>query len=94
MCIRDSPGSVENVAAVVDITRDAIDFYESMEGMRVAVRDARVVGPTASFGEIPVIPGQTASAPWSSVGGVVYGSYRSPTAMRAQLCLLYTPRCV
>ncbi|MBK7610355.1 MAG: lamin tail domain-containing protein [Actinomycetales bacterium] len=80
-----NPGSVENASAVVDITRDAIDFYESMEGMRVAVRDARVVGPTASFGEIPVIPGQTASAPWSSAGGVVYGSYTSPNAMRVQL---------
>ena len=81
-----SPGSVENASAVFDVSRDAIDFYESMEGMRVAVRDARVVGPTASFGEIPVVPGH---APLdglvSSAGGVVYGSYATPNAMRVQL---------
>ena len=80
------PGSVENAAAVFDMARDAIDFYESMEGMRVAVRDARVVGPTASFGEIPIVPGSVTGAPLtSSAGGVVYGSYDTPNAMRVQL---------
>ncbi len=79
------PGSVEYASAVFDVTRDAIDFYESMEGMRVAVRDARVVGPTASFGEIPVVPGGATGALVSSAGGVVYGSYATPNAMRIQL---------
>ena len=32
-------------------TRSALDFWESREGMRVEVDDARVVGPTDSFGE-------------------------------------------
>ena len=32
-------------------TRSALDFYESVEGMRVEVDDARVVGPSNSFGE-------------------------------------------
>lgn len=81
------PGSVET-GGVFDVTRDAIDFYESLEGMRVAVRDAQVVGPTASFGEIPVVPGQPdaiGGALRSSAGGVVYGSYAMPNAMRVQL---------
>ncbi len=63
--------------------RDAIDFYESLEGMRTAVRDARVVGPTASFGEIPVVPAGTPAT--SSAGGVRYGSYGTPNAMRIHL---------
>ena len=32
-------------------TRSALDFWESREGMRVEVDDARVVGPSNSFGE-------------------------------------------
>ncbi len=32
-------------------TRSALDFYESLEGMRVQVNNARVVGPSNSFGE-------------------------------------------
>ncbi len=31
--------------------RSALDYYESIEGMRVEVDDARVVGPSNSFGE-------------------------------------------
>ena len=36
---------------------DGLDFYESLEAMRVEVRDAVVVGPTNDFGEIPVLAG-------------------------------------
>jgi uncharacterized protein len=32
-------------------SRSALDFYESVEGMRVEVDNARVVGPSNSFGE-------------------------------------------
>jgi hypothetical protein len=32
-------------------TRSALDYYESIEGMRVEVDNARVVGPSDSFGE-------------------------------------------
>ncbi|GAB3609499.1 hypothetical protein GCM10027414_16240 [Humibacter ginsengiterrae] len=32
-------------------TRSALDFYESVEGMRVQVDDARVVGPSDKYGE-------------------------------------------
>jgi predicted extracellular nuclease len=32
-------------------TRSALDFYESVEGMRVQVDNARIVGPSNSFGE-------------------------------------------
>ena len=38
--------------AVFDPGEDGIDFYESLEGMRVTVRDAVAVSPTSRFGEI------------------------------------------
>jgi uncharacterized protein len=81
------PGSVEYSDAPFRPDVDAIDFYESMEGMLVAVRDAQVVGPTARFGEIPVVPGQLAAgdAVRSARGGVVYSGYDHPNAMRVQL---------
>ena len=48
---------------------DGIDFYESLEGMLVQVDEAQVVGPTNSFGELPVV---TAGAgPRTTRGGVV-----------------------
>ncbi len=88
------PGSVENASAPFRPITDAIDFYESLEGMRVAVRDAQVVGPTASFGEIPVLPGTltAANAVRSPRGGVVYSGYGNPNAMRVQLDDALIPR--
>ncbi|HRW02253.1 MAG TPA: nuclease, partial [Tetrasphaera sp.] len=50
----DDPKNVEYSGAAFLPERDAIDFYESLAGMCVGVRDAEVVGPTASFAEIPV----------------------------------------
>jgi predicted extracellular nuclease len=44
-------------------SRSALDFYESIEGMRVEVDNARVVGPSDSFGEqyITTKPAQNTS---------------------------------
>ena len=42
-------GNIEKTP--ITLTRSALDFYESVEGMRVEVDDARVVGPSDSFGE-------------------------------------------
>jgi uncharacterized protein len=80
-----NPLNVEYTQAIFRPATDAIDFYESLEGMRVAVRDARVVGATKSFGEITVVPGQKVDAVTSSRGGVVYSGYDHPNAMRVQL---------
>lgn len=41
---------------------NAIDYYESLEGMRVQVMGAVAVGPTNSFGEIPVLADDAAAA--------------------------------
>jgi uncharacterized protein len=60
---------------VFDPKQDGIDFYESLEGMRVEVLEAVVSGPTDDFGsnrEIPVLPslGLGASVR-TSRGGIV-----------------------
>ncbi|HEY8619291.1 MAG TPA: lamin tail domain-containing protein [Dermatophilaceae bacterium] len=77
--------NVEDLAALFRPTTDAIDFYESLEGMLATVRDAKVVGATKSFGEMTVIPGQNVDAIITPRGGVLYSGYDHPNAMRVQL---------
>lgn len=50
----DASGDVET-SGVFEPAADGIDFYESLESMRVQVNKAHVVGPTNDFGEIPVV---------------------------------------
>jgi predicted extracellular nuclease len=67
----DSLGDVE-VSSIFDPDEDGIDFYESMEGMLVRVNSPLVVGPTASFGEIPVVGDEGLFAgPRTARGGVL-----------------------
>ncbi len=67
----DATGSVE-ASGVFDPAQDGIDFYESVEAMRVQVNDAQVVGPRNQFGEIPVVGDDSATAGVDTVrGGVV-----------------------
>ena len=51
----DAGGNIEKSNAF-DPIKDGIDFWESMEGMRVEVERAQVVGPTNRYGEVPVVP--------------------------------------
>ena len=53
----DATGSVET-SGIFDPAADGIDFYESLEGMRVQVNQALAVGPRNGFGEIPVVGDQ------------------------------------
>ncbi len=80
-----NPLNVEYTRALFRPNTDAIDFYESLEGMRVAVRNAKVVGATKSFGEMTVVPGQNVNAINTPRGGVLYSGYNHPNAMRIQL---------
>ena len=80
-----NPKNVESPGALFRPDVDAIDFYESLEGMRVAVRNARVVGATKSFGGMTVVPGQAATTGTTVRGGVLYSGYDRPNAMRVQL---------
>jgi uncharacterized protein len=67
----DASGSVET-SGVFDPSQDGIDFYESLESMRVQVNDPVAVGPTNAFGEIPIVGDDSAQAGIDTVrGGVV-----------------------
>jgi predicted extracellular nuclease len=50
------PDNSVETSGAFDPATDGIDFWESMEGMRVGIVDAQVVGPTSNFGELPVVP--------------------------------------
>jgi predicted extracellular nuclease len=68
----DGVSDVEMAAATFSPDSDGIDFYESLEAMRVEIRDAVVVGPTNSFNEIPVLAGGGVGAGLRTArGGVV-----------------------
>ena len=68
----DSTSTVEANDAVYDPAEDGIDFWETMEGMRVAVADAVAVGPTNDFGEIAVISQlQTGTGEFTARGGLI-----------------------
>ena len=69
-------------AGSYDPDRDAVDFYESLEGMLVEVRDAAVVGPSNDFGELVVVPGKLKGLPRTRAGGVRYASYTTPNTQR------------
>jgi uncharacterized protein len=72
----DAAGDVESGASAFDPTRDGIDFYESLEGMRVRIDEARAVGPTMRFsGRAPelvvVANGGAGFGPFTSRGGLL-----------------------
>lgn len=77
----DATGSVEDSGAF-DATGDGIDFWESMEGMLVELRDAQAVGPTNGFGELPVVTG--AASVRTARGGIAV----SPTDFNPERLLL------
>jgi len=65
-------GNVENPGNEFDLEQNGLDFYESLEGMRVEVNDAVVVGPTNNFGEVYVLADNGANATGrSDRGGIV-----------------------
>jgi predicted extracellular nuclease len=71
-----------------DPTDDAIDFYESLEGMILRIdAGSAVVGPTKSFGEITVLPngGSWATGLRTPRGGILLGGYTDPNPERVQV---------
>ena len=57
----DALGDVET-SGVFDPAYDGLDFWESLEGMRVQVDNPVAVGPTHPFGETPVVGDDGANA--------------------------------
>ena len=52
----DANGDVETTETVFDPANDGLDFWESLEGMRISITNPQVVGPTNRFGETSVVP--------------------------------------
>jgi predicted extracellular nuclease len=68
----DASGSVET-SGVFDPSSDGLDFYESLEAMRVQVNGAVALDAT-EFGETPVLADNGAGAgPRTARGGILYG---------------------
>jgi uncharacterized protein len=72
----DAIGDVESVPNTFDIETDGLDFYESLESMRVQVSNVVAVGPTQSFSgtskELPVLLDDGAGAgPRTPRGGII-----------------------
>ncbi|WP_211659197.1 endonuclease/exonuclease/phosphatase family protein [Phytoactinopolyspora halophila] len=57
----NAPGDVETSDVFEPVT-DGLDFWESLEGMRLEIDDAVAVGPTDSFGDVPVLARDGAGA--------------------------------
>ena len=67
----DATGDVET-SGTFQPTTDGLDFYESLEGMRVQVNNPVAVGPSNTFGEIPVLADNGSGAGVrTSRGGIV-----------------------
>ena len=73
----DGAGNVENQPpATFDAATDGIDFYESLEGMRVQVNNARVVGqpmPLGKPGLLAIMEPVAARLPRVAVLSLPYG---------------------
>lgn len=69
----DAAGNVET-SGTFDPATDGIDFYESLEGMRVQVNNARVTGPTARFGTQPTSNAEIYLVPDNGTGASVLTS--------------------
>src|SRR5262245_351079 len=64
-------GDVELPTCTFDPANDGIDFWESLEGMRVRINNALATGPTNGFGEISVVADMGVNAgPRTVRGGV------------------------
>jgi len=66
----------DDALTLFDPVADGLDFFESLEGMRVMLRAPRVVGPTAAFGASTVVVGAAARGAGLSQRGVLSLSAR------------------
>lgn len=77
-------GNVET-SNTFDPASDGIDFYESLEAMRVQVNNPRVVGPTNNYMEIFVVPdGGVWAGTFTPRGGLIY-TYADGNPERVQI---------
>src|SRR5262249_51903891 len=66
----DATGDVET-SGVFDPAQDGLDFWESLEGMRVVIQTPVAVGPATQFGEIPVVADDGTAGLRTPRGGII-----------------------
>jgi hypothetical protein len=88
----DATGSVET-SGVFDPATDGIDFYETLESMRVQVNNPVVVGPRNNFGELVVLADNGAGAGVRTTRGgiVIRATDFNPERIMLDDALMATP---
>lgn len=70
----DARGNVEQPGVLFDPEQDGLDFWESLEGMLVAVPDGLVIAPKGEHGEVPiVVAGGAGATTLTGRGGIAIG---------------------
>ena len=68
---------------VLDIKNNAMDYYESLEGTLVKIKDPVITGFKEKYGDITVVPSNGMYAETRSInGGVVYNNYEKEQTQR------------
>ena len=68
-------GAIDGPAHVPDPGRYSLDFYETLEGMRVVLGDAQAIGPRNSYGEVAVAADLARTMPLANArGGATTGA--------------------
>jgi hypothetical protein len=75
----------DDALAVFDPDQDALDFWESLEGMRVELGGGVVSGPTLAYDELALLPDDLAGAPRSVAGGALLAGETAPPLARVLL---------
>ncbi len=68
--LRNFPEAVKKPESPFDPDLNAMDFWESLEYMRVVIRDPMVVGPRSPYHEIAVCPAGAGKGPVTRRGGL------------------------
>jgi predicted extracellular nuclease len=71
------PEVIKQPGSSFDPAKYAMDFWESMEHMRVVILNSTVVGPSTEYGEIAVSVPEAALEPTTNRGGVKLTGYTS-----------------
>jgi endonuclease/exonuclease/phosphatase family metal-dependent hydrolase len=78
---RRVPGKVDDDAlGAFEPDLDALDFWESLESMRVELPDGVVSGPTMGYGELILLPVDLGGAPATAAGGALLTPEGAPLA--------------
>ena len=80
-------GEPENPETPFDPAEDGIDFYESLEGMLIEIREAVVVGPSNKYSEAWVVPGWAGGfGPRTPRGGLFLDEHdRNPERLKIRV---------